>query len=206
MATVRVAIIADVRLYREGLSDALVRRGVDVVGTAGDQSTALDCVTRLSPDLALLDMSTPDAPAILRAIAHLVRAVAIGVAETESHVLACAEAGGAGYVPRDGSVDDLVAALHGALRGEVLCSPAITGSLLRRISELTPRPSLPAQRLTARERQIVELIEQGLSNREIAHRLCIELSTVKNHVHNILEKLGVGRRAQAAALVGSALR
>jgi two-component system, NarL family, nitrate/nitrite response regulator NarL len=128
-----------------------------------------------------------------------VRVVALGVPETDGHVLACIEAGVAGYVPRDGSLETLVATLMGVDRGEVLCSPRIIGSLFRRVAELAAQPQPPLERLTVRELEILELIDQGLTNKEIARRLCIELSTVKNHVHNILEKLQVRRRADAAA-------
>ena len=200
----RIAIVAHIRFYREGLTAALTRRGIEVVGTAGDQRAAIEYVSHRLPDVALVDMTMPAAMLTMRALADnapSVRVVALGLPETEGEVLACAEAGAAAYVTRDASVDDLIGGLGRAVEGELLCSPQITAGLLRRIGELAPRPATSAGRLTAREREIVELIRDGLSNREIALQLCVELSTVKNHVHNILEKLGVRRRGQAAALV-----
>jgi DNA-binding NarL/FixJ family response regulator len=120
-------------------------------------------------------------------------------------VLACAQAGIAGYVPREGTLDDLIAALHGAARGEAFCSPRIVAVLLRRIADLSIewQPLAAAGRLTARELEIVDLIDRGLTNREIAEGLSIEVATVKNHVHNILEKLQIHRRHDAAARIRS---
>ncbi|HEX7241600.1 MAG TPA: response regulator transcription factor, partial [Longimicrobiaceae bacterium] len=122
------------------------------------------------------------------------------IVETEDVVLACAEAGVSGYVSRGASLDDLVGALRSVARGELVCSPHIAGSLFRRVAALSERrEASPAAVLTPREREILGLIDQGLSNKEISRRLRIELSTVKNHVHNLLEKLQVSRRGAAAA-------
>jgi two-component system nitrate/nitrite response regulator NarL len=198
----RIAIIVNIRLYREGLAQALAREGIEVVGTAADGSAGVACVATTQPDIALLDMAMLDSISTVRTLAAQapqVRVVALGVPETDGHVLACVEAGVAGYVPRDGSLEDLADILMGVDRGEVLCSPRIIGSLFRRVAELAAQPQPPVERLTVRELEILELIDQGLTNKEIARRLCIELSTVKNHVHNILEKLQVRRRADAAA-------
>jgi two-component system nitrate/nitrite response regulator NarL len=198
----RVAIITNIRLYREGLADLLARRGFEVVATAADGRAAVDCVRRALPDVAVLDMAMLDSATTVRALVDVspaVRVLAVAVPETERHVLACVEAGVVGYVPRDGSLDDLTAALQRVVRGEVVCSPKIAASLLRRVAELAARPRPSAERLTAREVEILDLIGRGFSNKEIAGRLCIELSTVKNHVHNILRKLQVRRRIDAAA-------
>jgi two-component system, NarL family, nitrate/nitrite response regulator NarL len=197
----RVAIISNIRLYREGLADLLAQRGFEVVATAADGMAAVDCVRRTLPEVVVLDMAMLDSAATVRALVDVspaVRVLAVAVPETERHVLACVEAGVVGYVPRDGSLDDLTDALRRVLRGEVACSPKIAASLLRRVAELAARPRAPIERLTAREVEILQLIDRGLSNKEIARRLCIELSTVKNHVHNILRKLHVRRRIDAA--------
>lgn len=146
---------------------------------------------------------------MVRAIAGTapdVKVVALAVAETETEddIISCAEAGIAGYVPREGSGEDLLWTIEHVARGEAPCSPRIAATLLRRVAALAAerRPaSRGATGLTPRQRQIVGLIGQGLSNREIAQRLCIELSTVKNHVHSALEKLGTNRRAEAVALL-----
>jgi two-component system nitrate/nitrite response regulator NarL len=204
---IRVAIVTDIRLYREGLADALGRQGdVEVIGTAASGVVGLERVRHLLPDIVLLDMALADGVATVRALAATtpgVKVVALAVPETERHVLAIAEAGIAGYVPREGSFDDLMASLRSAANGEVHCSPKIVASLFRRVATLAleRRPDRIPERLTPRELEIVELLDEGLSNKAIAQRLCIELSTVKNHVHNILEKLELGSRAEAAAWI-----
>ena len=200
----RVAIAADVCLYREGLALSLGRRpGIEVVGTASAPGEAVELVRREHPDVLLLDVAAADAPAAVRgarAEHPELRVVALAVVETEDVVLRCAEAGVSGYVSRDASVDDLVEALRSTVRGELLCSRLIAGSLFRRVAALSgPREDPALGRLTAREREIAGLIGQGLSNKEISRRLRIGLSTVKNHVHNLLEKLQVPRRGAAAA-------
>jgi two-component system nitrate/nitrite response regulator NarL len=202
--TMRVVIVAEIRLYREGLAGALSNHGIVVAELADGHDEALQCVARTSPDVVVLDMALPDSGELVRALRRRAadsRVVVVGVPENESAVIACAEAGGVGYVARDGSVADLVAAIDLAVRGEVICPPKIAASLLRRVAHLatTPEPQALAARLTKREREVLALIDLGLSNREIAQRLYIELSTVKNHVHNILEKLGARRRSEAAA-------
>jgi two-component system, NarL family, nitrate/nitrite response regulator NarL len=201
----RVAIIADIRLYREGLAQLLGReQDIEVQGTAADSDAGVAWVTALRPDIALLDMAMLDSAATVRRLAESapeVKVVALAVPETEPHVLACAEAGIAGYVPRDGSLADLVHTLKSVARGEVVCSPRIAASLLRRVASLAadrrPRPGI--RPLTGRELEIVELIDQGSTNKEIAELLSIEVSTVKNHVHNILDKLHLRRRTEVAA-------
>jgi two-component system nitrate/nitrite response regulator NarL len=117
-------------------------------------------------------------------------------------VVAIVEAGVAGYVPKEASVADLVSTLECVSRGEMPCSPRVAAGLSRRIAELAPDlDSLQRTSLTVRERQVLALVADDLSNKEIAQRLCIEVTTVKNHVHNMLEKLQVPTRHDAVALV-----
>ena len=202
---IQVFIVADTRLYREGLAHALARyEDVLVAGSAGEGESALAGISALRPEIVLLDMAMLESAATVRAIraaGSQTRVVALAVPETERHVVACAEAGIAGYVPREASLDYLVATLRSVTGGEMVCSPRIAAGLLRRVAALAaeqaPEPAL--RELTAREAQILALIDEGLSNKEIARRLYIEVATVKNHVHNILEKLQVSRRGEAAA-------
>ena len=202
---IRILIVDDTRLYREGLAQLLGRNDrLSVVGVAGERDDALACVRELDPDIVLLHMGMPDSFEILRAMvatAPRTKVVGLRVAETEDEILACAESGIAGYLPRDGSLDDLLSTVDSVARGEVLCSPRVAATLLRRVATLAVerRPRAVAANLTPREREIVGLIDEGLSNKEIALRLSIEVHTVKNHVHNILEKLKVHRRGEAAA-------
>jgi DNA-binding NarL/FixJ family response regulator len=203
-APLRVAVVAEVCLYREGVAHALSRRAeLEVTATAGCRADALDLLRRATPQVLLLDLGTPGAREIVataRAVAPDTRIVALAIRETEAGVLACAEAGVAGYVTRDASMDELVATVLAAARGELVCPPAIAASLFRHVGNLAQRRAEPAPDvLTTREREIAALLEQGLSNKEISRRLSIGLSTVKNHVHSVLEKLNVPRRAAAAA-------
>ena len=201
----RVVVVAEVRLYREGLATNLgTRPNITVLGKAGGADEALALAAAMRPDVVVIDMGTRDALDLVRAIkrqdAH-VRIVAFGVDESARDILACAEAGAAGYLPRDGSMDDLVTTIGNCRRGELVCSPRIAATLFERLSSLASggRERAPRAVLTERERQILRLIDGGLCNKEIAQRLSIEVSTVKNHVHNILEKLKVTTRSQAAA-------
>jgi two-component system, NarL family, nitrate/nitrite response regulator NarL len=114
----------------------------------------------------------------------------------ESEVLACAAAGVDGYVPLNATAEDLVAALRGVMRQELVCSPKVAASLYNCVGLLR---SVSAEPLTIREIEVIDLMNAGLSNKEIARRLGIEASTAKNHVQSILSKLNVHRRGQAAA-------
>lgn len=204
--TIGVLVVAATRLYREGLVDRLEAvPGLRVVGSAAGRDDAIGLCRELAPDIVLLDMSLAQDVPTLRALvegAHA-RVVAFGVSESEDVVISCAEAGVSGYVGREASLDQLVSILEGAAREEVVCSPRVAATLLRRVGALARERGggEPEQRLTSRETQVVALIDEGLSNKEIAARLNIELATVKNHVHNIIEKLHVSGRGEAAARV-----
>jgi two-component system nitrate/nitrite response regulator NarL len=202
---VDVFLIAATRFYREGLAEALQRvAGIQVVGTATGVDDAVASVKLLAPDIVLLDTAVPRMLDLLRMLTAgppATKVVALALPERASEVLACAEAGASGYVTEDASLADLVATIEGVARGEMRCSPRITGTLFRRIAVLASGHSAaaPTPRLTAREHEILELLNEGLSNKQIARRLYIELPTVKNHVHHILEKLQVERRGEAIA-------
>jgi two-component system, NarL family, nitrate/nitrite response regulator NarL len=201
-APLRVAVIAAVRIYREGLALFLGRRrGFEVVATAADVNEAVALLPRAQPAIALIDV-TAGAREVQRLLAGLpdLKVVALAVADTEHDVIGCAEAGVSGYVTSDDSLETVAAIISSVARGELLCSPWVAAALLRRVATGMGAPLAGGRgRLTVREREIVQLIDQGLSNKEIASRLFIALPTVKNHVHNILEKLQVHRRDEAAA-------
>lgn len=208
-APLRLFVITGIRLYREGLAEILAKLpDVAEVGTAEDGRAGVARVVEFRPHIVLLDMSLTDSLEMARALTRgtpPTRVVALAVPETEGHVLACAKAGVVGYVPREGSVHDLVTTLRHVAKGEAVCAPHIAASLLRHVALLAGNGAAerPLARLTERERQIVDLVALGLANREIARRLGIELCTVKNHVHNILEKLNVHRRTEVAAFAHS---
>lgn len=210
---IRVLVISSICLYREGLAEMLGRTGaLSVVGSASDVREGLGVWDRLAepPDVILLDTIPADAHLRIRELLAAlpgVPVVALTVPNREGEIVAVAEAGIAGFVTSDASVGDLVAAIESASRGEVLCSPSVVAALMRRLASLarSRAEADPVAPLTTREREILQLIDQGLSNKQIAQRLHIEPPTVKNHVHHILTKLGVHRRAEAAALVRASL-
>jgi two-component system nitrate/nitrite response regulator NarL len=199
---IRLAIVAEMRLYRDGLRQILGRcEDIEVVLTAADWRTATTRLADAKPNVLLFDVRPAEARLGLRELAasrSSFRLVALGVADDDADIVMWAEAGVDGYVTSDNSLQDLVDVIVSVARNEMPCSPRAAAALLRRIAVLaTERPD--AVELTARELQIVRLIERGLSNKEIGHQLCIELATVKNHVHNILAKLEVGSRHEAVA-------
>jgi two-component system nitrate/nitrite response regulator NarL len=207
MSSIRVLVASHIRLYCEGL-ERVLRDSADFacIGVARCATEALEQTLKLEPDVALLDMAMAGTFGAAKEVARIgsrCKIVALGMPEDETQVLSCAEIGISGYVTRDGSVEDVVAAIRAAARGEVHCSPKIAGSLFRHIAALsTERPGRPSTgALTAREAQILKLVQEGMSNKMISRTLGIELPTVKNHVHSILAKLGVHRRAEAISLL-----
>jgi DNA-binding NarL/FixJ family response regulator len=206
----RIVIATEVAVYAEGLALGLARCDLEVAGTATDAVDTMALVREHAPDVLLLDVSMPaglSLPRVLAAEHPDVRVLALAIRETEDLVIACAEAGVAGYVTRDASLADVAAVARDAARGEAPCSPRIAAHLLHRVAVLAAtRPAEPdaGDALTRREQEILALVDEGLTNKQIALELCIEVATVKNHVHNILSKLQVSRRSQAAAVVRSA--
>jgi two-component system, NarL family, nitrate/nitrite response regulator NarL len=199
----RVVIATDVRLFREGLAEILGRQtAVTVVGIASHASEALERVAELRPDVALVDVGMLDGLACVRAMTRLsgeTKVVALGATDSEAGIVSCAEAGVAGFVPRDGSLDDLVSAVEYVTRGELACSPRAAAVLLRQVSTLALARATPASMpaLTVRELDVLRLLDRRMTNKEIARQLGIEVATVKNHVHNLLEKMQVHRRRDA---------
>ena len=202
-ASIRVYLVLATRLYRDGLRDALSSR-FDVVGEAASPVTGLPEIVTLQPDVVLLESDAPesaDAVAGVVSAAPNARVVALAMPEVETRLVGLAEAGISGYVSREGSIDDLVAAIESVFRGEMLCSPQMAATLLRRVTTLAAErhPERTRAQLTERQSEILALIAEGLTNKEIASRLCIELPTVKNHVHTIFARLDVRRRSEAVA-------
>jgi two-component system, NarL family, nitrate/nitrite response regulator NarL len=207
-AVIDTVIVSDVRLYREGLALGLDgRNDVRIVGTTETFEGACVLLASSAAPIVLLDagMAQPlDFARRLLLAAPTVRIVAVAVADDNSDVLACAEAGLSGYVLRDGSIADVAVAIRDAMFDELHCSPRVSATLFKRLAQSARPPMADVHSLlTPREVEVVELVDRGLSNKEIGQRLHIGTTTVKNHVHNILEKLNVSRRAEAAAHVRS---
>jgi len=127
--------------------------------------------------------------------------VGFGISGSASEVIDCAESGLAGFIDQDRSIDDLVRTVAEAVRGEFSCSPQVTSILCSRLARLAESSSAVTTALTPREREIAAMVADGLSNKEIAQGLKIGPATVKNHVHSILDKLKVKRRAAIAGRV-----
>jgi DNA-binding NarL/FixJ family response regulator len=199
-SAIRLAVSSEDRMLCEVLELSLAGRdGVEVVCAAAEENGAVDVVlvdAGLGPAVALARLGEagerwPEA-----------KAVAFGVEREDESVVELIEAGAGGYVLRGASLDDLVAAVRAAHQGLAACSPRVVALVLARISELSrcgdPAPVIPeVEPLTLREREILGLLAAGLANKEVGQRLRITVQTVKNHVHRILEKLGVHRRRDA---------
>lgn len=203
---IRVLIVAAVRLYGDGIAASL--EGIErlqVVGTARSRAEALDLIARRSADVLILDAATGESIDLVRTLhmaAPALKTLAFGVEGHEREVIAFAQAGVAGYVSSDASIDTLTSAIAGVMKGDLVCPPLVAATLLRHVGTTSPgaRPARPTFDLTARELEVLSLIDAGLSNKEISGRLHIEVATVKNHVHHLLEKLQVTSRAEAAAV------
>ena len=210
----RVALLTAVRLYREGLARALAAcPSIAVVLDAAPTDEAIGALVTERVDVVLVDAAAVVAGGIARRIAGVApeaQVVAFGVAEDERAILACATAGADAFVPNLATLEELIATIDAARRGELHCSPGLAAALFRSLGALNrDAPAragaaelpLAGLGLTTREREVVESLARGLSNKMIAQRLHIEVATVKNHVHRILEKLHVQSRGEAVARV-----
>jgi two-component system nitrate/nitrite response regulator NarL len=205
-SAVRTIIVADVKLYVVSLAAIVPRDRVQVVGTAQTRSEATALVHALQPDVVVVDITMPESFDLmrqLRADPPPVNVIAFGVNDDLRTIIACAEAGAGGYLDAQAGVEDLVVAIEGAALGEARCPPRVTGELFRRAAAAW-RSAAPAAQpndeptLTGRQQQVLAMLRQSLSNKEIGVALNISESTVKNHVHQLLGKLQVPNRAKAA--------
>jgi len=202
VAVLELFIISGVRFLRDSLAEILGRvPALHICGEAAGLAEAITQLAVIKPDILLLDAGVCGGTATaqhLREAAPGSRIIVIGVGETAENVLAWAEAGIAGYVPNTASIDELILLIGQISHGEQPCPSRIAGSLLRRIAAGTA-PAALATPLTGREQEIYRLVGAGLSNKDIARRLRISLGTTKSHVHNLLGKLSLQRRAEVMA-------
>lgn len=197
---IRIAVCNPVRYRAESLALALAQQSgyevvplthADVSMFTGCTAVVIDVHPQLDSALQLvrdITMKQPDADVIL-----------IGMVEVAENVIKMAEAGASGYVPPDASLQEVVSALEAVRRGEFICRPDLTYVLLSHLSRLawdnTASAAVQSPRLTTRERRVMELMSQALTNKQIAASLCVSTSTIKNHVHSILKKVGVRNRS-----------
>ena len=213
---IKVIVISDIKIYREGLSQILSKTNpIHVVGAENNIEDAVRKIEMDLPDVILLDMTMAGSSCMaqrLMSISSDAKIVALAVPEDEKDIIKCAEAGISGYVAREASIDELIKTVISTKKGEFCCPPKIAAFLFNKIQYLAHRardsylPDSSQQHdahvadLTRREKQILSLMADGLSNKQISKALVIEVSTVKNHVHNILVKLDVHSRLQAVSL------
>ena len=206
MTPVRILLVDDQLLFRKGLRALLEDQdGFEVVGEASDGLMAVEHVRSSRPDIVLMDIHMPvcngvEATRLIKAERPETKVVVLTISDEDDDLFQAIKSGADGYLLKNLRPEELFELLHGVFRGETPISPAVAGKLL---TEFRQRPrSEPAQAptwdLTSREMEILQLVAAGHSNAEIAARLFIVEGTVKNHLHNILEKLHLENRVQAA--------
>ena len=204
-AQIRVAIMSDVLLHREGLSSLLGQvDALSVTELVQSPEQAATTVRAGNVDVVVVDLGAGNVGSVqtLLLLAPDARVVVLSAPQRPEDVIALAEAGVLGYVTREQSIAELGQTIESVAGDEMACAPWIATLLVRRVQALAADRPAPVDCLTVREAGVLELVAEGLSNREIASQLHIELTTVKNHVHNILEKLGARTRAEAVGLLG----
>jgi DNA-binding NarL/FixJ family response regulator len=202
----RVLIVDDHDLFRTGLRNLLEEQGVQVVGEATTGTEAVQIVRELAPDVVVMDLNMPgmggvEATRHISAMAPLTRVLMLTISDQDSDVMDAIIAGACGYLLKDSSIQDLIAGIDAASRGESLISPAIASKVLQRVRATGAQAGIAdtiRAELTDREIQVLKLIANGKDNAVIAAELCISPKTVKNHISNILMKLQIDNRIQAA--------
>lgn len=204
---IRVIVADDHPLFLDGVVNSLrATPDVVVVDQATDAAGAARLAREHLPDLALIDITMPggglQAAREIAAACPVTKIVMLTVSEDEDDLLAALKAGASGYVLKGVSARELVAVIRAVHAGEVYVAPALAGRLLREMTK--PRPASPIDELTHRERAVLELVATGLSNLEIGQRLHLAEKTVKHYMTNILAKLQVRSRVEAALLAAKA--
>jgi NarL family two-component system response regulator LiaR len=203
---VRVLLVDDHDLFRTGLRNLLEQQGVDIVGEAASGSEALKLVREGAPDVVIMDLNMPgmggvEATRHMSRDAPLTRVIVLTISEEEQDVMDAILAGACGYLLKDASIQDLMQGIQAASVGESLISPHIAGKVLQHVRATTAAPEAAATiraELSDREIQVLKLIANGKDNALIARELHISPKTVKNHISNILMKLQIENRIQAA--------
>src|SRR5213082_2318815 len=203
----RVLIVDDHDLFLSGLRNLLEEEsGVQIVGEAAGGHDAVRIVRELAPDVVVMDLNMPgmggvDATRHITGIAPLTRVVMLTISEDDSDVMDAILAGACGYLLKDSSIQDLMAGIRAAALGESLISPNIAAKVLQRIRATSTQPDIASQiraELSDREIEVLKLIANGKDNAVIAGELHISPKTLKNHISNILMKLQIDNRIQAA--------
>jgi DNA-binding NarL/FixJ family response regulator len=202
----RVLIVDDHDLFRTGLKNLLEEQGIHVVGEAANGKTAIRLTSELAPDIVIMDLNMPGLTGVettrqLSSLAPLTRVIVLTISAEDSDVMSAIMAGACGYLLKDSSIHDLIASIRAAAAGEALISPQIAAKVLQRLraqSASTDAAETIRAELSRRELEVLKLIANGKDNAQIARELFISPKTVKNHISNILMKLQIENRIQAA--------
>jgi DNA-binding NarL/FixJ family response regulator len=214
VAPVRVLVVDDQRLMRDGIASLLsLQPGIAVLGTAANGQEAVAQAEALQPDVILMDVRMPvldgvAATAEVRRALPTCQVLMLTTFDDEEYIVAALRAGACGYLLKDLPAADLARAIQAAHKGIYQIDPAVAGKMVAALTGSAPPPPVPAnppaapaarpEALSSREIEVLRLIAQGASNREIAETLVISEGTVKNHISNILGRLGLRDRTQAA--------
>jgi len=204
---IRVLLVDDHALFRRGLLLVLESEdGIEVVGEAEDGEEAIRKAEELAPDVVLMDVRMPRVSGIeaTRRLAESLpttRIIVLTVSDEEDDLYEAIKAGATGYLLKEISIEEVADAVRAVMQGQTLISPSMASKLIQEFNALAKRADekqqVPAPKLTDRELEVLKLVAQGLTNREIADQLYISENTVKNHVRNILEKLHLHSRMEA---------
>jgi DNA-binding NarL/FixJ family response regulator len=205
-ASIRVVLVEDHDLFRNGLRDLLRERGIEVVGEAADGVEAIGLVAATAPDVAVMDVGLPgksgiEATRVIRRRSPATQVLMLSVHEDEEDIVEAIIAGACGYLSKDSPIDEITESVRAVARGEATLSARIAAKLVEQVRGNGSLDELPAgarPQLTEREHQALCLIAAGKDNPSIAAELQISLPTVKNHVSSVLTKLEVDNRIQAA--------
>lgn len=213
----RVLLVDDHRLFREGLKSLLTERGIEVVGEAASGAEAVARARELRPNVVLMDLGMPDVGGLeatrrLKAELPDTAVVILTASEAERDLFEAVKSGAQGYLLKDMAPDTLVEQVRAAARGEPALTPQLAARILAEFARLSSAPAAssvpprepaaapePLPPLTAREREVLELLVAGATNKEIAQKLVITQNTVKYHLKNVLHKLHLHNRAQVIA-------
>ena len=202
----RVLVVDDHDLFRTGLRNLLEEEGVNVVGEAENGENAIRLASDLAPDVVIMDLNMPGAGGVettrrLSSLAPLSRVVVLTISAADDDVMNAVMAGACGYLLKDSSIQELIAGIRAASEGESLISPQIAAKVLQRLraqsKDADAAETIRAE-LSDRELEVLKLIANGKDNAQIARELFISPKTVKNHISNILMKLQIENRIQAA--------
>ncbi|HUJ55458.1 MAG TPA: response regulator transcription factor [Gaiellaceae bacterium] len=202
----RVLLVDDHDLFRTGLRNLLEEQGLEVIGEAASGAEAVAHVRDLTPDVVVMDLNMPgmggvEATRHIAEVSPLTRVVMLTISDEDNDVIDAILAGACGYLLKDASIQDLVAGIRSAARGESLISPHIAAKVLQQIRATSAQPEIERMiraELSEREIEVLKLIANGKDNAVIAAELHISPKTVKNHISNILMKLQIDNRIQAA--------